>query len=451
MPTATVKYIDTASSGGGTGNSEAHSGADAAYANAGSWEANEQANLVSLDETHTVNCSGSTVDTSYVAIGGWTVDATRFITFQANRSAADNDGFYGGSDLISTSHYRFQRGGSGLDLIGASAAYMVVDGIQIVVTGNVNNLEGIRCWQSTKGHVIKNCRLISERTTATGQVGLGDDGVAIGNGAWGTFDSNIIVGFNYGIKRNLQLTTTTYNIYNNTIYGSATTGIHIDNAGSAGGTCNIKNNLIFGSASSDDWSVDMTGLTVNADNNATEEDISADDSNWVDLSSYVAGDIFVSASVANSANFHLVNTGPATNAGISIGEATDADDLTRASPYDVGAFANFYATATAALSFLGLTISSAGEHQHEGTSAFSLGTTTLAASGSHHHEGTGAMSLGSVTLTAAGSNIGGLGVVVLNKFALGARALHGAALVTRNLVSNLISTLTRQQIITYED
>lgn len=94
-----VRYVNTASSPGGDGTTNATSGANRAYASLNEWEADEQQDLAGGGNTMLVHCEGSAADTAAVTINGWTTNATYGITIQA-----DEDKRHPGE--WSTGHYR---------------------------------------------------------------------------------------------------------------------------------------------------------------------------------------------------------------------------------------------------------------------------------------------------------------------------------------------------------
>lgn len=80
-----TRYVNTASTAGGDGTTNATSGANRAYATLAEWEAARQASLTEVEE---VICEGSAADTGNYSIDGWTTTAANYIlvrTTQANR------------------------------------------------------------------------------------------------------------------------------------------------------------------------------------------------------------------------------------------------------------------------------------------------------------------------------------------------------------------------------
>lgn len=82
-----VRYVNTASTAGGDGTTNATAGANRAYPTLASWNTAEATNLVTPGDTHTVYCTGG-ADTAYVLMSGWTVSATSYVrihVLQADR------------------------------------------------------------------------------------------------------------------------------------------------------------------------------------------------------------------------------------------------------------------------------------------------------------------------------------------------------------------------------
>lgn len=144
MPTEVIRYVDPDAIGLGDGTSRAN-----AYTSLFNWNAAEGKNLSSVDETHRVRClsSGGTADIP-VVVDGWAgLDATHFITIEADVGhRASKTGY----DL---SKYRVERSTSGTS-IEIKENFTVVDGLQIKVSAS-----GSYCIQSRSSveHVAKRC------------------------------------------------------------------------------------------------------------------------------------------------------------------------------------------------------------------------------------------------------------------------------------------------------
>ncbi len=78
MATIVTRYLNTASTTGGDGTTNATTGANRAYANFGDWQTAEVKNLVTANEIHKLICSGGNVSEN-IDITGWTTDIDRFV------------------------------------------------------------------------------------------------------------------------------------------------------------------------------------------------------------------------------------------------------------------------------------------------------------------------------------------------------------------------------------
>ena len=152
-------YVNTASSGGdGTTNNT--SGATAAYASLSSWESNVGA-ANSATENYVVDCCGTAADTTAVTVNFVNDITSGSIKIQGNRS--DAAGFYDGTAVISTSHYRLNAGDNALT---CSENNITVDGIQVIPTG-ANFRHGIGL---VNGFItVKNCRVHTTSVPSPGQ------------------------------------------------------------------------------------------------------------------------------------------------------------------------------------------------------------------------------------------------------------------------------------------
>ncbi len=262
---ATVqRYVNTASTAGGDGTTNATSGASRAYASLSEWEA---ASGGSATDDYIVDCCGSAADTTAVTVDFATNITTGSITIRGNRN--DNAGFYNGPLAISMNHYRLVVGA------GASALYLnesncTVDGIQ-VESGGGSFRAGINV-AGAPNVTVKNCRV---RATATTQTGIGTAGVDAAGSNTKTFENNLVVGFDNGID--LQIAShysPTVIIQQNTIYGDGSAvGIRfLEQAGSGASAVTIKGNAIGNSGASNCFSVTFNGSgSATYDDNATED------------------------------------------------------------------------------------------------------------------------------------------------------------------------------------
>lgn len=109
MATTVTRYVDTAATIGGDGQSQAHSN-DAqghrAYKSLSEWEAAEQKDLVGADEIHEVYCAGSARDELACVLGGWNdTGPSNYVLIAGDPTAPDGDGINPNA-AFSESHYR---------------------------------------------------------------------------------------------------------------------------------------------------------------------------------------------------------------------------------------------------------------------------------------------------------------------------------------------------------
>lgn len=156
MPTLVERYVNTASTAGGDGTTNATSGTNRAYASLSEWNSNEATNLISADQTHTVYCDGSGgVDTTgQVDLVGWTTDATRTVTITASGAQRCN----GESVAKSGTGYKLTYNAS--SAIRFRTDFPIIDGIEIESS---SSLMPIRAYVGggSEVHTITNCLIIS--------------------------------------------------------------------------------------------------------------------------------------------------------------------------------------------------------------------------------------------------------------------------------------------------
>jgi len=115
-----TRYVNTASSAGGDGTTNAITGANRAYVSLSEWEAAEQTDLVTDTDSHVVNCSGTTADTTAADILGWTTGVTNDITVNGD----NNTGIY------NTSAYRLEQIATGNRPLIVTEEYVTVNDMQ---------------------------------------------------------------------------------------------------------------------------------------------------------------------------------------------------------------------------------------------------------------------------------------------------------------------------------
>tara|TARA_R110000868_G_scaffold162439_1_gene393650 strand:- start:7768 stop:9459 length:1692 start_codon:yes stop_codon:yes gene_type:complete len=104
---AIVRYVNTNSTAGGDGTTDAITGVNRAYSSQNEMEAAEQTNLVTAGDTFTGICAGD-LDSADVVYSGWTTDATHDIlittTTDRHNGVFDNTKYYMNIGTSSLSH-----------------------------------------------------------------------------------------------------------------------------------------------------------------------------------------------------------------------------------------------------------------------------------------------------------------------------------------------------------
>jgi hypothetical protein len=331
---ATVqRYVDTASSGG-DGTTQGHSGATAAYASLSSWEANAGG---SATDDYIVDCAGSAADTTAVVADFAVNITTGSVTIRGDRAAPDDDGFYDGGPLISTSHYRLAPA-STLVTLDLNEVNCIVDGIQVISAHSAANGVAIRT-QNNGAATVRKCRVHNASTCTTG---IGN-AAALSQSGTKTIENNVVVNFTgFGVVGGIaNFFAGTWNFLHNTCYGDGTSCIGVrafSSGGSAAGVFNIKGNALANSGTDADISVTLTGTSsVTYADNATEDfDLTTTDE--IDLGTPT--DAWTSPGTADTSDFTVKNTSSALyNAVNPTLVTTDITDFTRdGTNHDVGAF-----------------------------------------------------------------------------------------------------------------
>lgn len=117
-----TRYVNTASTAGGDGTTNATSGANRAYATLSEWEAARQADLTGAGAEIAI-CEGSAADATPVVIDGWTTTSSDYIEAkveQANRHPGS----------WSTSHYRLVGSSAFAPMLLINEPYVRLEGLQ---------------------------------------------------------------------------------------------------------------------------------------------------------------------------------------------------------------------------------------------------------------------------------------------------------------------------------
>lgn len=118
-----TRYVNTASTPGGDGTTNATVGANRAYASLAEWEAARQADLTAADSEQVI-CDGTAADTAALAIDGWTTDATHYIRV-AVAAAARHVGVW------STSKFRLYAAVSYSYMLDILEEFVRIEGLQV--------------------------------------------------------------------------------------------------------------------------------------------------------------------------------------------------------------------------------------------------------------------------------------------------------------------------------
>lgn len=223
---AVIRYINTASTAGGDGTTNATSGANRAYPSMAAWYTAEKTDLVSDGDTHTVRCAAGIDSAGAIVISSsdWTTDATHFITIEPV-SGDEHGGVYGEGYIFSTST------GGYTQAFYLSVPYTVIRGITIKNTSTSSNA---RCVHNNAHCTWDSCFFSAAASSGDAFYNGADDGGYVINccavsGYCGfrafnydypTWLNNTAVGCTYGFRR--EGASGTLQASNNVAYGNAT-------------------------------------------------------------------------------------------------------------------------------------------------------------------------------------------------------------------------------------
>ena len=215
------RYVNTASSAGGNGTTNATSGANRAYPSCAAWTAAEATNISVTNDIHKVHFEGSSADTSECVLIGWTTSSTAYI-WMITDAGVRHQG------LWSTSAYRLEPTGDTNSLVLFTGANHVrVEGMQIGGSGTDSDNIIVSVIQSASVDVRISHSIIRSTRSGTGQTGLY---VSLDlNGGNVRVWNSVIYGLDgsgsFGVK--VYDGSTTIDFWNVTIADS-TTGIDLD-------------------------------------------------------------------------------------------------------------------------------------------------------------------------------------------------------------------------------
>ena len=248
-----LRYVNTSSTPGGNGTTNATTGIDRAYADLSEWEASEQTNLVSSGNIAEVVCSGG-ADVSSVNISGWVTSATSYILIHATTDKH--------TGIFDSSKYFFE-GDSVATRFNIAQGYVRIEDLQFTrpTPASSSAARSVIAWTSSIGtqHIRRNIF---------------------------KFDSNVINGVISAFSFNSSTPdyVVTDNIFDNRLASGGTNNICITGVGGTADALiynntfinwplaiNSKTNYIVKNNIFQDCAADITGtLNANNDYNLTD-------------------------------------------------------------------------------------------------------------------------------------------------------------------------------------
>lgn len=320
-----TQYITTSCGNNGDGTSPSCSGSPGgagAYNTFANWEGQNR-NLVSQDKSLTVQFSGS--DTASNTIAGWTTDSTRSITI--NGLVIASTGYYAG---LQVDQNFVTLNDCNLSKNAATTSIRVLEVTTSAVTFTVNRC---KIWHG------------ASQSKDAGHAMVEVNAVSSGNRAFRNLLLYDSVDYSFSYATGSGETATLYNI---TIINNTATMIGLElaeDSPSALTTMNVKNVLVTGANGTGalDYSITASLATFNHSNNISSDTSSPDVSFRSKTISYVN---------AGSDDYHLQSgETDAIDQGADLSSAGVTDDLdkvSRAVPYDIGAY-EFVAAGTGAV------------------------------------------------------------------------------------------------------
>jgi hypothetical protein len=269
---ATIQsYVNTGSTSGGDGTTNNTVGATRAYSTLAEWAINLSGG--STDD-YIVDCCGTVADTFAVEVAAVISITSGSILIRGNRS--DPAGFYEGTEVISSSHYRLSGTlTTNAHMLSLSDVNITVDGIQIEASRSSST--GASAFRlvfltSSGGVTVKNCRVLGLNSGANIGGGIGNSSSS-GNSGTAVFENNLVVSCGIGIDRRVPTHfSPTITVYHNTVWGiGGTAGILINRSSSGTGTptVTVRGNAVGNNT--DDISNLGTRGSYSAVDNATED------------------------------------------------------------------------------------------------------------------------------------------------------------------------------------
>lgn len=241
-----TRYVNSDSTAGGNGTTNATTGANRAYASLSEWEAAEATDLVTDGDSHICEVNGTSADGgSRCELLTWTTDATHTLIVRM-LSGSEHGGVWntGTHRLVISDTY------DGAFEIGVGAEFCTLQGLQLENQGSLaSQSRAIRITATSAISDIKVLKNIA-RLTGTGTPGTESDGIQIEGDANCVVANNLVLtpnGCEAGIYvKYLDASLGDISVYHNTVIGGNVSGeVGIESAGADTGTnCRFFNNLV---------------------------------------------------------------------------------------------------------------------------------------------------------------------------------------------------------------
>lgn len=301
----TTRYVNTASTAGGDGTTNATTGANRAYASMSEAESNLP---TTLTDDWVIECSGSTTDSTRAVFDGTTTSSSYTITVTATGSNRT-------TGVWDTGRYRLELSYSG-GILHLRDNYLIFDGLQLHNTISSDNTGHVAVLEygAPENAIIKNC-LISASEQGSG-IYISDADVTAK--IWNTivYNPHTAGSSSEGIYSN---SSSTVEIYNCTVY-NFNDGVEND-----AGTVTVTNCAVFGNT--DDFDGTMTISYCASDDGDGSNSVQPSD--WSDVfEDYTNGDFRL-----KSTDTDLIDAGTTIS-----GFSDDIAGNSRGTTWDIGAF-----------------------------------------------------------------------------------------------------------------
>jgi hypothetical protein len=261
----TTRYVNTASTAGGDGTTNAISGANRAYASLNEWEAAEQS-VINAGDRHIVYCEGASADTTQTTIDGWTVTDAESLRIIGNNHTGRWE----------TAAYRLvlaQTGGTGvIDVLEDNVYVENIQAHNTTTTASANSSVYVLRGAGTYG--IESCIFRGSGTGSGADQRACIDTDSITTNVTVNIYNNVCYDSRRGHYKIGGATNANYNFYNNTL---------VDNYGTNMGlsTANVANivNSCLDNGGNTDYSVGGV-TTLATSNNVTSDATSPDGASY---------------------------------------------------------------------------------------------------------------------------------------------------------------------------